>query len=238
VALEDTGLGVGTGGTMVGRIWFIVVVFCGLVIGRAWAAGVTFSDRAAFEAAIGAHRTYTFDPVNGFATAPAPISSVDGGFLQLSSNGGAASLDTYGAAGNQALTGRSNNQVDRTASVSIIPAGHQNAIGFDILDLGANGVEGAYILVSDNTDRPVSPFLVQDNDGNSATPVFFGVIWDVDMTGMDIHAENLLCVGPGICMTPNLVDNVTVAPEPGTLVLLAGVFLIMRRRTRAISARG
>ena len=220
-----------------GRFSFASIVVVGLAIGSTWAAGITFSDRAAFEATLSSPRRYSFDPADGFATAPAPISSVDGGFLQFSSNGGPASLDNYGAAGNQALTGRSNNQVDRSAVFSIIPAGHQNAIGFDILDLGTNGVEGAYILISDNTDRPVSPFLVQDNDGNPATPVFFGVIWDVDMTGVDVWAENLLCAGAGICYTPNLIDNVTVAPEPGTLVLLAGVFLIMRRRTRAIIAR-
>jgi len=219
---------------MAGRISFLVIVFCVWLVGPTWAAGVTFSNRAAFEAAIGAHQTYTFDPANGFATAPAPISSVDGGFLQFSSNGGAASLDTYGAAGNQALTGRLNNQVDRAAAVTIIPGGHQNAIGFDILDLGADGVEGAYILVSDNTDRPVSPFLVQDNDGNPATPVFFGVIWDVDMTGVDIHAENLICAGPGICTTPNLIDNLTVVPEPASLLplFLTGTFLASARPKR------
>ena len=205
---------------MAKRAAFVVLLILAGFGAEALAAGVTFSNRAAFEAAIGSHKTYTFDVADGFAAAPAPISSVDGGILQFSSNDGPASLDAYGAAGNQALTGRLNNQVDRTASVNIIPAGHQNAIGFDILDLGADGVEGAYILVSDNTDRPISPFLVQDNDGNPATAVFFGVIWDVDMNGVDVHAENLICAGPGICPTPNLIDNMTVVPEPGTVMFI------------------
>src|SRR4051812_18348219 len=142
-----------------------------------FAAGVTYNNRAAFEAAIGSHKIYTFDTANGFAAAPAPISSVDGGFLLFSSNGGPASLDIYGAAGNQALTGRSNNQVDRSAGLTITPSGHQNAMGFDILDLGSPIAEAATIVVNDPSDRPVVPFQIQDDDGNPATPVFFGVIW-------------------------------------------------------------
>jgi len=215
---------------MPGRFSFAAIVAVGWAIGSAWAAGITFSDRAAFEAAIVSPRRYTFNPADGFATAPAPISSVDGGFLQFSSNGGPASLDAYGTAGNQALTGRTNNQVDRTAVFSIIPAAHQTAIGFDILDLGSPVAESASIVVNDNTDRAVFPYHVQDNDGNPATPVFFGVIWDVDMTSVDVWAENLICAGPGICYTPNLIDNVTVAPEPTALMLLLSGWLIVTRR--------
>jgi hypothetical protein len=216
---------------MAGRVFIVVIVLGSWVAGETWAAGIAFSDRAAFEAALGSVKKYSFDPINGFATAPAPISSVDGGFLQFSSNGGPASLDSYGVAGNQALTGRLGNQIDRTAIVSILPSGHQNAIGFDILDLGSPAAEAATILISDATDRPVVPFHVQDLDGNPATPVFFGVIWDVDMTSVDVWAENLLCAGPGTCYTANLIDNVTVAPEPAALALfLTGCLCVPRRR--------
>jgi len=197
----------------------------------AMAAGVVFTDRAAFEAAVGSVRGFDFEKSSGFAQAPAAISSAGGGFLQFDSSGGAASLDLYGAGGNQALTGRTANAVDRNAPVVIIPAGAQFAMGFDILDLGSPGAEGAFITVGDNTDRPVSPFMVQDNDGNPATPVFFGVIWDVAMTGVEVHGENLICAGPGVCSTANLVDNLTVAPEPGMgmLVIWAGWIATMRR---------
>ena len=219
---------------MLGRFSFAAIVVVGWAIGSAWAAGITFSDRAAFEAALSSPRRYSFDPADGFANAPAPISGVDAGFLQFSSNGGPASLDTYGAAGNQALTGRANNQVDRAALFSIIPAGHQNSIGFDILDLSSPGAESASIVINDNTDRLVFPYHVQDNDGNPATPVFFGVIWDVDMTSVDVWAENLICAGPGICYTPNLIDNVTVAPEPGAFMLMLGAgSIVTLRRPRS-----
>jgi len=220
---------------MAGRFSFAAIVVVGWAVGSAWAAGITFSDRAAFEAAIVSPRRFTFDPADGFAMAPAPISSVDGGFLQFSSNNGPASLDTYGATGNQALTGRSGNQVDRTAIFSIIPAGHQNAIGFDILDLGSPVAESAFIVISDNTDRPVIPYRLQDNDGNPATPVFFGIIWDVDMTGVEIHAENLICAGPGACLTANLIDNLTIVPEPASLLplLLTGTYLASARPKRS-----
>ncbi|HEV8378711.1 MAG TPA: hypothetical protein VGP99_07660, partial [Tepidisphaeraceae bacterium] len=203
---------------MFGKL-IVGIVLLGLG-GVVWGAGTVFSDRAAFEAAVGSVKRYSFDPADGFATAPAPIPSVDGGFLQFTSNGGPASLDAYGAAPNQALTGRLNNQVDRSAPFSIIPAGHQNAIGFDILDLGSPAAEAASILISDNTDRFISPIQIQDNDGNPATPVFFGIIWDTDMTAVDVWAENLICAGPGVCYTPNLIDNLTVAPEPGALMLI------------------
>src|SRR6266568_1793618 len=205
---------------MAGRIFLITSALVAAICQPIWGAGVTFSNRAAFDAAIGAHKIYSFDPADGFATAPAPISSVDGGFLQFSSNGGPASLDAYGAAGNQALTGRSNNQGDRTAALSITPAGHQNAIGFDILDLGSPIAEAATIVVTDASDRPVVPFQIQDNDGNPGTPVFFGVIWDMDISSVDVYGQNLICAGPGTCPTPNLIDNVTVVPEPGAALVL------------------
>jgi len=220
---------------MPGRFSFAAIVVVGWVIASACGAGITFSDRAAFEAAIVSPRRYSFDPADGFATAPATISSVDGGFLQFSSNGGPASLDAYGAAGNQALTGRANNQVDRTALFSIIPAGHQTAIGFDILDLGSPVAESASIVINDNTDRAVFPYHVQDNDGNPATPVFFGVIWDTDMTSVDVWAENLICAGPGVCYTPHLIDNLTLAPEPGTVMLMvsaASIASLRKSRSR------
>src|SRR5436853_4955110 len=101
--------------------WTIVVVAFSQAV---MAAGVVYSNRVAFEAAILSHKTYTFDVADGFPAAPAPISSVDGGLLQFSSNGGAASLDTYGATPNQALTGRNNNRVDRNADLTITPSGH------------------------------------------------------------------------------------------------------------------
>ena len=199
----------------------------------AMAAGVAYSNRAAFEAAVGAHKTYSFDVANGFPAAPAAISSVDGGLLQFSSNGGPASLDSYGAPGNQALTGRTGNQVDRNAALSITPSGHQNAIGFDILDLGSPIAEAATIVVSDASDRPVVPFNIQDNDGNPATPVFFGVIWDIDISSVDVFGQNLICAGPGTCPTPNLIDNVTVVPEPGSAILVLGaVSIVSFRRFR------
>jgi hypothetical protein len=221
---------------MLDRFSYAAILVVGWAIGSACAAGITFSDRAAFEAAIASPRRYSFDPANGFATAPAPISSVDGGFLQFSSNGGPASLDTFGAVGNQALTGRANSQVNRSAIVTITPAGHQNAIGFDILDLGSSTAEAATIVINDNTDRPVVPYQVQDNDGNPATSVFFGVIWDVDMTGVDVWAENLACVGLGPCYTPNFIDNVTVAvPEPGVVwVGMIGLWMMARRGRRIL----
>src|SRR4051794_22810003 len=103
----------------------------------AMASGVVYSDRGAFEAAVGAHKTYSFDTPDGFAAAPAPIQFIDGVFPQLSSNGGPAMLDTYGSPGNQALTGRLNGQLNRSTSVSVYVAPFQNAIGFEILDLGA-----------------------------------------------------------------------------------------------------
>jgi hypothetical protein len=199
----------------------------------AMAAGVVYSNRAAFEAAILSHKTYTFDTASGFPAAPAAISSVDGGLLQFSSNGGAASLDIYGAAGNQALTGRSSNQVDRSATLTMTPSAHQNAIGFDILDLGSPIAEAATIVVSDASDRPVVPFQIQDNDGNPATPVFFGVIWDIDISSVDVFGQNLICAAPGNCPTPNLLDNVTVVPEPGIAFLVLGaVSMASFRRTR------
>jgi len=201
---------------------FIVCVIPSVV----FAAGATYNNRAAFEAAIGSHKMYSFDTANGFPPAPAPISSVDGGFLLFSSNEGPASLDIYGAAGNQALTGRSNNQVDRSAALTITPSEHQNAIGFDILDLGSPIAEAATITVNDASDRPVVPFQIQDNDGNPATPVFFGVIWDIDIISVDIFGQNLICAAPGNCPTPNLLDNVTVVPEPGTAILMLGAFSI------------
>jgi len=215
---------------MVGRIIGLAGLIIGGIAGTAGAAGVTFSDRAAFEAAVGSVRRYSFDPANGFAAAPAPISSVDGGFLQFSSSGGPASLDAYGAAGNQALTGRNNNQVDRSALLSITPAGHQNAIGFDILDLGSPVAEATTIVINDSSDRPVVPFQIQDNDANPDTPVFFGVIWDMDITSVDVVGQNLICAAPGTCPTPNLIDNVTVVPEPGVALLLALSSMFLRRR--------
>lgn len=215
---------------MAGRFFNIAIALVLACAGQIWAAGVTFSDRAAFEAASGAHKIYTFDPANGFAIAPAAISSVDGGFLQFSSNGGPASLDVYGAAGNQALTGRTNNQVDRSALLSILPSGHQAAIGFDILDLGSPAAEAVSIVVGDATDRPVVPFQIQDNDGNPATPRFFGVIWDTDINSVEIQGQNLICAAPGTCPTPNLIDNVTVVPEPNLIWLaVAGMGLSMMR---------
>ena len=213
---------------MLRRALWSVLVLAGSQ--AAMAAGVVYSNRGAFEAAIGAHKTYSFDVAGGFPPAPAPISSVDGGLLQFSSNAGPASLDSYGAAGNQALTGRSNNQVDRNALLTITPAGHQNAIGFDILDLGNPIAEAATIVVNDATDRPVVPFNIQDNDGNPATPVFFGVIWDTDMVSVDVYGQNLICAGPGTCPTPNLIDNITVVPEPGIGLVLLGTCLAARRR--------
>src|SRR5258706_1726063 len=144
---------------MVGRIWVVGgVIGCGVAQG--FGGGVTFSNRAAFEAAVGSVKRYNFETSSGFPLAPAAISSVDGGFLQFSSSGGAASLDLYGGAGNQALTGRTNNQVDRLAPVTIIPSSGQRAMGFDILDLGAQNMEGAFITGSGHTDRPASPYMV------------------------------------------------------------------------------
>ena len=218
---------------MVRRVGVWASAFLVCAISQGFGAGTTFSDRAAFEAAIGNVRRYNLETSSGFPAAPAAISSVPDGFLQLSSSGGAASLDLYGGGGNQALTGRSNNQVDRLAPVTIIPSGAQVAMGFDILDLGAQNSEAAVITVSDNTDRPVSPFHVVDDDGNPATPVFFGVIWDVAMTGVEVHGENLVCAGPGICLTPNLVDNVTVVPEPGVVWMEIGGGLIVMGRKRS-----
>ncbi|HEV8290527.1 MAG TPA: hypothetical protein VGP94_01325 [Tepidisphaeraceae bacterium] len=205
---------------MVGKTVCIGIVLGGFLPAAAMAAGVVYSNRAAFEAAIGPRKTYTFEVSDGFASAPAPITFVDTPFPRASSNGGPASLDLYGPGGNQALTGRSNNQVDRTATLTITPAPLQNAIGFDILDLGSPIAEATTIVVNDATDRPVVPYQIQDNDGNPATPVFFGVIWDVPITSVDAWGENLICAGPGICYTPNLIDNLTVAPEPGVFMML------------------
>ena len=198
-------------------------------------AGITFSNRAAFEAALSGVRRYNFETSNGFPSAPAAITSVDDNFLQFTSTVRAASLDLYGAGGNQALTGRINGQVDRSAPVTIITSEGMFAMGFDILDLGAQGVEGAFITVLDNTDRPVSPILVQDNDRNPVTPVFFGVIWDVPMTSVEVHGENLLCAGPGTCPTPNLIDNLTVVPAPGAALLVCIGAMMLGTRTRRAS---
>src|SRR4051812_4937871 len=203
------------------KIWVAASIVAWMV-GPLWAAGTTFSNRAAFEAAVGSVKRYSFDPANGFATAPAPISSVDGGFLQFSSNGGPASLDAYGAAGNQALTGRNGNQVDRSASLSITPSGHQNAIGFDILDLSSPTAEVATILVNDSSDRPVIPFQIQDNDGNPATPVFFGGILGNRLPSVRGVGQNLICAAPGNRPPPNLIYNVALVPEPGAVSFLIG----------------
>jgi hypothetical protein len=201
---------------------------------EALAAGVTFSNRAAFEAAMGPHKTYTFDVADGFPAAPSPIMFVDGTFPQLASNGGPAYLDSYGAPGNQALTGRLNNQLDRSTILSIFLAPGQDAIGFDILDLGAPAAEAATIVVNDGSDRLTIPIHIQDNDGNPATPVFFGVIWDTDITWVDVYGENLICAGPGTCFTPNLIDNLTLAPEPGTaIMMLCAVSVASLRRSKA-----
>jgi hypothetical protein len=221
------------------RLISIALTLLALLPAAAGAAGVTFSDRAAFQAAIGPHKIYTFDPADGFPLAPAPIQFLGGPFPQVSSNGGPASLDTYGPSPNQALTGRSNNQVDRAAILTIFPAPAQHAIGFDILDLGSPGAESATIVINDGSDRLVVPYHIADNDGNPATPVFFGVIWDMDITGLDVYAENLLCAGPGTCFTPNLIDNLTLAPEPTSLfLLLAAPLPIMRRPRRSATAPG
>ena len=200
--------------------------------GAAMAAGVVYSDRAAFEAAVGAHKTYSFDVADGFPAAPAPIRFIDGTFPQLSSNGEPASLDTFGAAGNQALTGRLNNQTERSTIVSIYVSPLENAIGFDILDLGSSLGEVATIVVNDGSDRLVSPIHIPDNDANPATPVFFGVIWDMEMTWVDVWGENLLCAGPGTCFTPNLIDNLTIVPEPAIGLVLLGTCLAAHRRRR------
>src|SRR5688572_10066956 len=119
---------------MLGKsVGFIVLCACSPL---AMAAGVVFTDRAAFEAAMGAHRTYSFDTADGFPAAPAAIQTFDGQFPQFASTDLAASIDSYGTGGNQALTGRANNQVSREAPLRIIPGFDTTAIGFDILDLG------------------------------------------------------------------------------------------------------
>jgi hypothetical protein len=214
---------------MLGKTVAVVVLLASS--GAAMAAGVVYSDRAAFEAAVGPHKTYTFDVAEGFPPAPAPIMFVDGTFPQLTSNGGPASLDVYGPAGNQALTGRLNDQLNRSTLVSIFVEPSQNVIGFDILDLGSALGEVATIVVNDGSDRLTIPYHIPDNDANPATPVFFGVIWDTDITWVDVWGENLLCAGPGTCFAPNLIDNLTIVPEPGAamLALCAGSIATLRR---------
>jgi hypothetical protein len=222
---------------MLGKVADAAIVALVCLQSVASAAGITFNNRAAFEAAIGSHRTLTFEPADGFPVAPAPIMFLDGVFPQASSNGGPASLDIYGA-GNQALTGRLNDLLNRSTVVTIAPAPGTLAMGFDILDLGAPVAEQATISISDGSDRISFPFHVQDTDGNPATPVFFGVIWDMDITFVDIYAENLLCAGPGICYTPNLIDNLTLVPEPGAALLaLVGAFALRRRARHASPLR-
>lgn len=213
----------------------IVAAMAASLQAAAMAAGVVYSDRAAFEAAIGAHKTYSFDVADGFPAAPAPIMFIDGTFPQLSSNGGPATLDIYGAAGNQALTGRLNNQPDRFTIVSIYVAPFQNAIGFDLLDLSGQLGEVATIVVNDGSDRLVAPIHVTDNDANPATPRFFGVVWDMDITWVDVWGENLLCAGPGTCFTPNLIDNLTIVPEPAALLWIFASGLMVQRRGRRSS---
>ena len=110
-------------------------------------------------------------------------------------------------------------------------------MGFDIYNLGP--AETASIVVSDNSDRPPVVYPVRDNDFIPETPVFFGFIWTQGINSVEIWGSNDLCAGPGICYTPNFIDNVTVAvPEPGALALLLAGCLMLARRRSAITARG
>ena len=56
------------------------------------------------------------------------------------------------------------------------------------------------------------------------------------MTGVDVWAENLACVGLGPCYTPNFIGNVTVAvPEPGVVwVGMIGLWMMARRGRRIL----
>ncbi len=223
---------------MVGRALLILVAVLGCAATSVLGTETTYSARPAFQSAVGSSRKYSFDTADGFPAAPAPISSVDNGFLQFSSGGGPASIDSQLLLGNnQVLTGRASNQVNRSVPFSIVPSFGQTAIGFDIYNLGP--AETASIVVSDNSDRPPVVYHVRDNDFVPETPVFFGFIWTQGINSVDIWASNDLCVGPAICYTPNFIDNLTVAvPEPAALALLVCGSWIFTRRIRAISARG
>jgi hypothetical protein len=225
---------------MLERATFIALGVVLAVSLKAGAQGDVYTNRSAWQAAIagqGVQSRYDFEVSSGFPTAPAQLTSFDGGRVTLISEDEKATLAAFPAgSGNQVLSGHlvegDTPLPSRPLRMTFNPP--LVAMGFDILELMPEGTEVAIISVTGPGRAPTHFYPVSDGDGVPETPVFFGLALAGPIAEVDIYAEDPRCDQPVPCYMPNAIDDldVLVVPEPAAGGLLLALALLASRFRR------
>lgn len=208
------------------------VFFLAIAATSAQAAQI-FTDRALFEAAIGAGFT-----IEDFESAPLVGDQVSGatpfqdfGPFSVSSVPDAVKVADFPHSGNDNTTpgGQQYLYLDtdtmlQGSVVTITFDGGMSAVGFDYVDLNEPGS-----VATVTTDGQVFPLALTPGNGNQFDPVFWGIIGDAPIVSLTIDS--------GLDSGWTL-DQLTYIPEPGTGVLLAlglaGLRMMRRRRVQTV----
>lgn len=184
---------------------------------NAWAALQFYSDRAAFEAALGGFTKYTFEVADGFPETqhrigpPSVLSSLDGGSIQIQGKWGsgyAQIADRY-QPGPGWWPAPANRQF--LGGVKALEfAGAPRAVGFEWVE----GMVSIMVRV-DLASGVGEPLLWRSPNHNQ----FFGVISDEPIQNIGI-ADPL-----GICIPYHGIDDLTISPmlDDGGTTLFQGV---------------
>jgi hypothetical protein len=202
----------------------IVLIGIALVVGAASSAtaDTVFTSRQEFEAALGAFRVITFEPDQGFANGP--IGVFDNGQIEARSDAsgylGPASVGALLSVPGLALTGRDDLGESTRTNVRLLFTVPQVAIGFDSFESPvttwsltyADGTTGEYILDGDELISGNGTFMGLISERAISNVSLLGAIRD------DPH-------NPG--EQPHYIDNLTLVPEPRSIVLVALTLVTM-----------
>jgi uncharacterized membrane protein len=205
-------------------VGFFLVVAAQL---NALAAETIFTSRAAFEASLGAFRTITFEPDQGFSGGLLPW--FDEGRIQTRSQlgeyDGPASIVRYSGSANQVLVGNEVIGLQPNSNVRLLFSEPQFALGFDAL-----GVRQSLVVDVNYLDNSTSQHIFDTSD--EASDLFFGLRSDVGFRDVFIMGANRDDPNnPG--EQPNHIDNLTLIPEPrSALLLFAGAMALVLAKRR------
>jgi PEP-CTERM motif len=197
----------------------------------ATAAVMLYSDRPTFLAHSGSVTTYGFEVAEGFPDAGTihGVPSFAGGTITTAVPAGFAALFHFPNLSSNQVLGEQTLIVGPIAStpLTLTFGPNRGAIGFDIYFPVAGESGTVTVGFADNTS---SMFNLVDNDANTATSIFWGVVSTVPIKQLTSSGTSGSLLG---MMT--MLDNVAVdAPEPSGLALAAfGALGTLAGRRRA-----
>src|SRR5262249_52741466 len=136
-------------------VFSLVVLCCAAMVRLSRADDVLYTSRGAFQSDLGLTKNYTFEPAQGFAMAPADISSLDQDQVQTSTNfgnPGPASLQNYpgksGGSLNQVLSGQTSDGTPFRAPLTMSFATPRLGVAFDDMALDSPPLIAAIVNVT------------------------------------------------------------------------------------------